>query len=98
MSQKSSLSTQKVVNPLPVPEKYRKRRMPGGRFQAPANQEFLSHLEKPAMPSSPEETLSRHSASEGRSERTFSHSEVSEPEEERPHSRSGSGEVSRTGW
>eukprot|EP00071_Canis_lupus_P036478 XP_022270035.1 centrosomal protein of 72 kDa isoform X3 [Canis lupus familiaris] len=93
VSQKSSLSTQKVVNPLPVPEKYRKRRMPGGRFQAPANQEFLSHLEKPAMPSSPEETLSRHSASEGRSERTFSHSEVSEPEEERPHSRSGSGEV-----
>nr|XP_055164427.1 centrosomal protein of 72 kDa isoform X3 [Nyctereutes procyonoides] len=93
VSQKSSLSTQMVVNPLPVPEKYRKRRMPGGRFQAPANQEFLSHLEKPAMPSSPEETLSRHSASEGRSERTFSHSEVSEPEGERPHSRSGSGEV-----
>ncbi|XP_006517485.1 centrosomal protein of 72 kDa isoform X3 [Mus musculus] len=32
-AQKSSLSSQKTVNPLPVPEKYRKRRMPGGRFQ-----------------------------------------------------------------
>ncbi|XP_052015710.1 centrosomal protein of 72 kDa isoform X2 [Apodemus sylvaticus] len=32
-SQKSSLSSQKIINPLPVPEKYRKRRMPGGRFQ-----------------------------------------------------------------
>lgn len=84
-SQKSSLSTQKVLNPLPAPEKYRKRRMPGGRFQGPADQECLSCLE---------ESLSRQNSSEGRSERTFSHVEVSEPEEQRPHSTSGAREVS----
>ncbi|XP_053769535.1 centrosomal protein of 72 kDa isoform X2 [Desmodus rotundus] len=88
-SQKSSLSTQKVLNPLPAPEKYRKRRMPGGRFQGPADQECLSCLE---------ESLSRQNSSEGRSEgrseRTFSHMELSEPEEQRPHSTSGAREVS----
>ncbi|XP_026362409.3 centrosomal protein of 72 kDa isoform X1 [Ursus maritimus] len=93
LSQKSSLSAQKVLNPLPAPEKYRKRRMPGGRFQAPADQECLRHLERPNASSSPEETLSRQSGSEGRSERTLSRSEVSEPEEEGPRSRSGTGEV-----
>uniref|UniRef100_A0A452RT63 Centrosomal protein of 72 kDa n=1 Tax=Ursus americanus TaxID=9643 RepID=A0A452RT63_URSAM len=87
LSQKSSLSAQKVLNPLPAPEKYRKRRMPGGRFQAPADQECLRHLERPNASSSPEETLSRQSGSEGRSERTLSRSEVSEPEEEGPRSR-----------
>ncbi|KAM5331395.1 centrosomal protein of 72 kDa [Glossophaga mutica] len=88
-SQKSSLSTQKVLNPLPAPEKYRKRRMPGGRFLGPADQECLSCLE---------ESLSRQNSSEGRSEgrseRTFSHVEASEPEEQRPHSTSGAREVS----
>ncbi|KAF6123606.1 centrosomal protein 72 [Phyllostomus discolor] len=88
-SQKSSLSTQKVLNPLPAPEKYRKRRMPGGRFQGPADQECLSCLE---------ESLSRQNSSEGRSEgrseRTFSHVEASEPEEQRPHSTGGTREVS----
>ncbi|XP_016067753.1 PREDICTED: centrosomal protein of 72 kDa isoform X2 [Miniopterus natalensis] len=84
-SQKSSLSTQKVLNPLPALEKYRKRRMPGGRFQAPADQECISCLEK---------SLGRQNGSEGRSERAFSHLEVSEPEEQRPHSTSGAREVS----
>ncbi|XP_034513003.1 centrosomal protein of 72 kDa isoform X2 [Ailuropoda melanoleuca] len=93
LSQKSSLSAQKVLNPLPASEKYRKRRVPGGRFQAPADQECLRHLERPNGSSSPEETLSRQSGSEGRSERTLSRSEVSEPEEEGPRSRSGTGEV-----
>ncbi|XP_027462454.2 centrosomal protein of 72 kDa isoform X7 [Zalophus californianus] len=96
LSQKSSLSAQKVLNPLPAPEKYRKRRMPGGRFQAPADQECLRRLERPNVSSSPEETLSRQSGSEGRSERTLSRSEVSEPAEEGPHSRSGTGEVAPT--
>ncbi|XP_004411679.1 PREDICTED: centrosomal protein of 72 kDa [Odobenus rosmarus divergens] len=96
LSQKSSVSAQKVLNPLPAPEKYRKRRMPGGRFQAPADQECLRRLERPNVSSSPEETLSRQSGSEGRSERTLSRSEVSEPEEEGPHSRSGTGEVAPT--
>ncbi|XP_032271235.1 centrosomal protein of 72 kDa [Phoca vitulina] len=96
LSQKSSLSAQKVLNPLPAPEKYRKRRMPGGRFQAPADQECLRRLERPNVSLSPEETLSRQSGSEGRSERTLSRSEVSEPEEEGPHSRSGTREVAPT--
>ncbi|XP_042809843.1 centrosomal protein of 72 kDa isoform X4 [Panthera leo] len=94
LSQKSSLSAQKVLNPLPAPEKYRKRRMPGGRSQAPADQECLHCPERPSVPLSPEESLSRQSGSEGRSERTFPHSAVSEPEEERPPSVSGTGEVS----
>ncbi|GAB5567411.1 centrosomal protein of 72 kDa isoform X2 [Prionailurus iriomotensis] len=94
LSQKSSLSAQKVLNPLPAPEKYRKRRMPGGRSQAPADQECLHCSERPSVPSSPEESLSRQSGSEGRSERTFPHSAVSEPEEERSPSVSGTGEVS----
>lgn len=43
---------------------------------------------------SPEETLSRQSDLEGRSERTLSRSEVSEPEDGGPCGRSGPGEVS----
>ncbi|XP_015418577.1 PREDICTED: centrosomal protein of 72 kDa [Myotis davidii] len=91
-SQTTSLSTQKVLNPLPGLEKYRKRRMPGGRFQAPADQECLSCLE---------DSLSRQNGSESRSERTQSRSErtcsqleASESEEQRPHSTSGAREVS----
>uniref|UniRef100_A0A2K6FLY1 Centrosomal protein of 72 kDa n=1 Tax=Propithecus coquereli TaxID=379532 RepID=A0A2K6FLY1_PROCO len=71
-SQKSSLSGQKVLRPLSGPEKYRKRRMPGGRFQGPSDQECLSCLERTDGPSSPTESLSRQNGSEGRSERTFS--------------------------
>uniref|UniRef100_A0A8C7EWM6 Centrosomal protein of 72 kDa n=1 Tax=Neovison vison TaxID=452646 RepID=A0A8C7EWM6_NEOVI len=82
LSQKSSLSAQKVLNPRPAPEKHRKRRTPGRRSQAPADQEGLRRLERPTVSSSPEETLSRQSGSEGRSERTLSRSEVSEPEDE----------------
>ncbi|XP_008575206.1 PREDICTED: centrosomal protein of 72 kDa [Galeopterus variegatus] len=93
-SPKSSLSTQKTLNPLPVPEKYRKQRVPGGRFQAPSDQECLSCLERTNGPSSPEESLSRQSVSEGRSERTFSRSETSAAEEQRSHSMNSTRELS----
>ncbi|KAB1281282.1 Centrosomal protein of 72 kDa [Camelus dromedarius] len=95
LSQKSSLSTQKVLNPLPAAEKHRKRRMPGGRFQAPADQECLSCLEAPDGPSSPEESLSRRNGSEAWSEGTFSHPVALGPGQQGPPSTSGSGEVSR---
>lgn len=73
-SQKSSLLAPKVPGVLPAPEKFRKRRMPGGRFQAPLDQENLSCLE---------EGLSRLSeASEGRGSRAFSLSGASEEVEE----------------
>ncbi|XP_057566033.1 centrosomal protein of 72 kDa isoform X3 [Hippopotamus amphibius kiboko] len=78
-SQKSSLSTQKLLNPLPAPEKHRKRRMPGGRFQTPADQECLSCLE---------ESVSRRDGSEGWSEGTCSHSAALEPTQQRPPSAS----------
>ncbi|XP_066099187.1 centrosomal protein of 72 kDa [Saccopteryx bilineata] len=94
-SQKSSLSTQKTLNPLPAPEKYRRRRMLGGRAQAPADQECLSCLEEGLSRQSGSEGWSE-SRSESRSERTFSHLEVSEPEEQRPQSTSGAREVSPT--
>ncbi|XP_073933887.1 centrosomal protein of 72 kDa isoform X3 [Castor canadensis] len=84
-SQKSSLSSQKVLNPLPVPEKYRKRRMPGGRFQVPSDRERLSNLERADGPSSLEENLSRRDSSEGRSQTAFSRSEASEVEEQTSH-------------
>nr|XP_010968685.1 PREDICTED: centrosomal protein of 72 kDa [Camelus bactrianus] len=93
LSQKSSLSTQKVLNPLPAAEKHRKRRMPGGRFQAPADQERLSCLEAPDGPSSPEESLSRRNGSEAWSEGTFSHPVALGPGQQGPPSTSGSGEV-----
>ncbi|XP_059029539.1 centrosomal protein of 72 kDa isoform X4 [Mustela lutreola] len=93
LSQKSSLSAQKGLNPLPAPGKCRKRRPPGRRSQAPADQEGLRRLQRPTVSSSPEETLSRQSGSEGRSERTLSPSEVSEPEDEEPCGRSSTGEV-----
>ncbi|XP_032325084.1 centrosomal protein of 72 kDa isoform X1 [Camelus ferus] len=93
LSQKSSLSTQKVLNPLPAAEKHRKRRMPGGRFQAPADQECLSCLEAPDGPSSPEESLSRRNGSEAWSEGTFSHPVALGPGQQGPPSTSGSGEV-----
>ncbi|XP_054434339.1 centrosomal protein of 72 kDa [Pteronotus mesoamericanus] len=88
-SQKSSLSTQTVSNPLPAPEKYRKRRTPGGRFQGPADLGCLSRLEESLSGQGSSE-----GRSEGRSERAFSHLEVSEPEEQRPRSTSGASEVS----
>lgn len=96
-SQTSSLSTQKVLNPLPGLEKYRKRRMPGGRFQAPADQECLSCLEEGLSRQNGSENRSERTCShlESRSERTCSHLESSESEEQRPHSTSGAREVSR---
>ncbi|XP_008160274.2 centrosomal protein of 72 kDa [Eptesicus fuscus] len=95
-SQTSSLSTQKVLNPLPGLEKYRKRRMPGGRFQAPADQECLSCLEEGLSRQNGSESRSERTCShlESRSERTCSHLESSESEEQRPHSTSGAREVS----
>ncbi|KAM9104493.1 centrosomal protein of 72 kDa isoform 2-T2 [Megaptera novaeangliae] len=76
-SQKSSLLTQKGSNPLPAPEKYRKRRVPGGRFQAPADQERLRCLE---------ESLSWQSGSEGWSAGPCSHAAALGPEQRRPRS------------
>ncbi|XP_036703644.1 centrosomal protein of 72 kDa isoform X1 [Balaenoptera musculus] len=76
-SQKSSLLTQKGSNPLPAPEKYRKRRVPGGRFQAPADQERLRCLE---------ESLSRQSGPEGWSAGPCSHAAALGPEQRRPRS------------
>ncbi|ELR57146.1 Centrosomal protein of 72 kDa, partial [Bos mutus] len=84
-SQKSSVSTQKMLNPLPAPEKYRKRRMPGGRFQAPADEACLSCLEGSL-------SVSRRSSSEGWGQATSSLSATPGPEQPRPPSAS---EVSR---
>ncbi|CAK6444238.1 unnamed protein product [Pipistrellus nathusii] len=94
-TQTSSLSTQKALNPLPGMEKYRKRRMPGGRFQAPADQECLSCLEEGLSRQTGSESRSERTCShlEIRSERTCSHLESSESEEQRPHSTSGAREV-----
>ncbi|KAJ8791151.1 hypothetical protein J1605_020821 [Eschrichtius robustus] len=76
-SQKSSLLTQKGSNPLPALEKYRKRRVPGGRFQAPADQERLRCLE---------ESLSWQSGPEGWSAGPCSHAVALGPEQRRPRS------------
>uniref|UniRef100_A0A8D0WEK1 Centrosomal protein of 72 kDa n=2 Tax=Sus scrofa TaxID=9823 RepID=A0A8D0WEK1_PIG len=78
-SQKSSLSTQKALDPLPAPEKFRKRRMPGGSFQTPADQESLSCLG---------EGLGRRNGSGGWSQSTVSHSAALVPEPQRPPSKS----------
>ncbi|XP_052015711.1 centrosomal protein of 72 kDa isoform X3 [Apodemus sylvaticus] len=84
-SQKSSLSSQKIINPLPVPEKYRKRRMPGGRFQVPSDRECLSFLERADGLSSLEDSLSRQDGLEGQSQVALSHSEALEAEERTSH-------------
>lgn len=84
-SQKSSLSSQKIVNPLPVPEKYRKRRMPGGRFQVPSDRECLSFLERADGLSSLEDSISRQDGLEGQSQVALSHSEALEAEERTSH-------------
>ncbi|KAM6157043.1 centrosomal protein of 72 kDa [Erethizon dorsatum] len=85
-SQKPNLSSQKVLNPLPVPERYRKRRMPGGRFQMLSDQECLSHLERAGGPHSLRESLSMQDSSGGRSQRAFSLSGASGAEEQTSHS------------
>ncbi|XP_024906266.1 centrosomal protein of 72 kDa isoform X5 [Pteropus alecto] len=79
-SQKSSLSAQTVLTPLPAAEKCRKRRLPGGRLQAPVDR---------AWPSGPGESLSGLSSTAGSSRRDSSRSEASWPEEQEPR-RSGS--------
>ncbi|KAK7812702.1 hypothetical protein U0070_011092 [Myodes glareolus] len=84
-SQKSSLSSQNILNPLPVPEKYRKRRMPGGRFQVPSDRECLSCLERPDGPSSLEDSLSIQDGLESHSQVTMSHPEALEAEEQTSH-------------
>ncbi|XP_044788646.1 centrosomal protein of 72 kDa isoform X2 [Bubalus bubalis] len=80
-SQKSSVSTQKMLNPLPAPEKYRKRRMPGGRFQAPADEACLSCLEGSL-------SVSRRGSSEGWGQAASSLSATPGPEQPRPPSAS----------
>lgn len=84
-SQKSSLSSQNILNPLPVPEKYRKRRMPGGRFQVPSDRECLSCLERPDGPSGLEDSLSIQDGLESHSQVTMSHPEALEAEEQMSH-------------
>ncbi|XP_069412433.1 centrosomal protein of 72 kDa isoform X3 [Ovis canadensis] len=80
-SQKSSVLTQKMLNPLPAPEKYRKRRMPGGRFQAPAEEACLSSLEGSL-------SVSRRSGSEAWGQAASSLSATPGPEQPRPPSAS----------
>ncbi|XP_048224299.1 centrosomal protein of 72 kDa isoform X2 [Perognathus longimembris pacificus] len=82
-SQMPSLSSQKVLSPLPVCEKYRKRRMPGGRFQVLSDRECLNSLDRPDGPTSLEESLSRQDSSEVRV--AFSHSEAIATEEQTSH-------------
>ncbi|XP_038180425.1 centrosomal protein of 72 kDa [Arvicola amphibius] len=84
-SQKSSLSSQNILNPLPVPEKYRKRRMPGGRFQVPSDRECLSCLERPDGPSGLEDSLSIQDGLESHSQVTMPHPEALEAEEQTSH-------------
>ncbi|KAI5938803.1 Centrosomal protein of 72 kDa [Manis javanica] len=93
-SQTSSLSTQKGLNPLPAPNKHRKQRMLGGRFQVPADEECPSCPVRPGGPSSPDEGLSQQSSWEGQSGVAFPPSGVPEPEERRPHGMSGPRKVS----
>ncbi|XP_055991066.1 centrosomal protein of 72 kDa [Sorex fumeus] len=75
-SLKSSLSSQKLPNPGPAPDNYRKHRMPGGRFQAPMDQECLS------CPARTEGALSsEQSSTEGKNERKRSEGlELGEPQ------------------
>ncbi|XP_065761603.1 centrosomal protein of 72 kDa isoform X2 [Muntiacus reevesi] len=79
-SQKSSVSTQKMLNPLPA-EKYRKRRMPGGRFQGPMDEACLSSLEGSL-------SVSRRSGSEGWGQAASSLLATLGPETPRPPSAS----------
>ncbi|KAL4690972.1 hypothetical protein H8959_013933 [Pygathrix nigripes] len=82
-SQKLDLSAEMVPGSLPAPGKCRKRRMPGGRFQAFSDQEGLGCLERTHGSSVPEESLSRQNSSGSRSGRTLSQPEASETEEQR---------------
>ncbi|XP_052598843.1 centrosomal protein of 72 kDa isoform X1 [Peromyscus californicus insignis] len=84
-SQKSSLSSQNILNSLPVPEKYRKRRMPGGRFQVPSDRECLSCLERADVPSGLKDSLSRQDGMESHSQMAMSHPESLEAEEQTSH-------------
>lgn len=93
-SQKSSLSSQKIINPIPIHEKYRKRRMPGGRFQAPSDRECLSCLERADEASGLEDNRSRQDTLEGHSQMPLSHSETLETEERTSHGTSDTRMVS----
>ncbi|XP_031991662.1 centrosomal protein of 72 kDa [Hylobates moloch] len=85
-SQKLDLSAEMLPGTLPAPGKCRKRRMPGGRFQAFSDQEGLGCLERTHGSSMPEESLSRQNSSESRTGRTLSQPEASETEEQRSRS------------
>ncbi|XP_012412091.1 centrosomal protein of 72 kDa [Trichechus manatus latirostris] len=86
-SQKSSVSTQRVVHPLPVSEKYRKRRMPGGRVHVPLDQECPGYLAGAGGPPSSEESLAMLDSSENTNTRTCTHPKIKAPEAEKlqPH-------------
>ncbi|XP_055101966.1 centrosomal protein of 72 kDa isoform X5 [Symphalangus syndactylus] len=85
-SQKLDLSAEMLPGTLPAPGKCRKRRMPGGRFQAFSDQEGLGCLERTHGSSMPEESLNRQNSSESRTGRTLSQPEASETEEQRSRS------------
>ncbi|XP_060047056.1 centrosomal protein of 72 kDa isoform X5 [Erinaceus europaeus] len=91
-SQKSSLSSQKVSAPLPGPDRRRKQRLPGGRFQVLSEQECSSCSEGPEGASSHEPSLSRHSGSGSRSEKTCAHSDMLGSERPWPPSTSAASE------
>ncbi|XP_010601175.1 centrosomal protein of 72 kDa isoform X2 [Fukomys damarensis] len=85
-SSKPNLSSQKVLNPLLIAERYRKHRMLGGRFQTLSDQECQSYLERAGGPFSLGESLTMQDSSGGRSQRAFSLFEASEAEEHTSHS------------
>ncbi|KAM9254345.1 centrosomal protein of 72 kDa [Dugong dugon] len=83
-SQKSSVSTQRMVHPLPFSEKYRKQRMPGGRFHMPLDQECPGYLAGAGGPPSSEESLAMLDSSENTNARTCTHPKIKAPEAEEP--------------
>ncbi|XP_006876966.1 PREDICTED: centrosomal protein of 72 kDa [Chrysochloris asiatica] len=91
-SHKSSVSTQKAGHRSPVSEKYRKHRLPDGRFQGSLDQECPGCFAGACGPPSSEESLTRPDGSESTSERTSSQPEAPEAEEPQPRSTSAASE------
>nr|XP_004666172.2 centrosomal protein of 72 kDa isoform X1 [Jaculus jaculus] len=77
-SPKSSLSSQNTIRPLPVPEMFRKRRIPGGRFQVPLDPGCPSCLQRPDGPSSLKQSLSGRDGLDSSTHVAFSCPELSE--------------------
>ncbi|KAM5264434.1 centrosomal protein of 72 kDa [Ctenodactylus gundi] len=83
-SQKPSLPSQKVFNPLLVPERYRKHKMPGGRLQTLSEQACPSFLVKTAGPCGLGGSVSRQENTEDQSQGPRSLSGASEVQEPTP--------------